>query len=193
MVTPDKRTSSGRATTPEVPPHRLVCLSSSMKGLSLSIESPTKDEFVLGRQNGMGSADLTFSDATVSSRHCVICRANNGNFSLRDLGSLNGTCINGKRVGTDSVALNDGDVIALGEFEVMYRAKGQYHYTAPPRQVVALNGPTTRTLRLPSMTNLTPFRHDGQAKAAKVLVAGCLVLLPLVLFVLGRLVIRLLY
>ncbi len=52
-------------------------------------------------------------DLDVSSRHASITRGAGG-FVLKDLGSKNGTFVNGKRVAAD-VLLRDGDIIAFGD------------------------------------------------------------------------------
>jgi S1-C subfamily serine protease len=52
-------------------------------------------------------------DLDVSSRHVSITRGPDG-FVLKDLGSKNGTFVNGKRVAAD-VHLKDGDVIGFGD------------------------------------------------------------------------------
>jgi S1-C subfamily serine protease len=53
-------------------------------------------------------------DLDVSSRHAAVIRQAGGEtFLLRDLGSANGTFVNGRRVSSD-VTLQDGDVIGFG-------------------------------------------------------------------------------
>ena len=57
-------------------------------------------------------SDLRFDadrDLDVSSRHAVIVRQGEG-FTVRDLGSKNGTFVNGQRISSE-VTLEDGDVI----------------------------------------------------------------------------------
>src|SRR6266542_3321264 len=55
--------------------------------------------------------DLVLADIAVSRRHITI-HAEGTRYRMRDLGSGNGTLINGTR--TDTVILNDGDQIELG-------------------------------------------------------------------------------
>lgn len=68
------------------------------------------DEVVLGRMTGIG---VPLNDVGISRRHAVIHVNGGGSLILRDLGSRNGTLVNGHRV--ETVDLNDGDVIELGE------------------------------------------------------------------------------
>ena len=58
-------------------------------------------------------------DRIVSKEHCHIDKVEGG-FMLRDLGSLNGTFVNGERV-TERV-LADGDEISLGATRIIYTA-----------------------------------------------------------------------
>ncbi len=88
-------------------------------------------------------------DLDVSSRHAAIVRKTDG-FVLQDLGSRNGTFVNGKQINGDT-ALKDGDVIGFGangpalEFHVieaegespsMAAAEGLADRMSSPREVV---------------------------------------------------------
>ena len=58
-------------------------------------------------------------DESVSRRHAQICFSGDG-YYVSDLGSTNGTWVNGKRVAPgDSLRLCDGDRIALGRLSVL--------------------------------------------------------------------------
>jgi len=56
---------------------------------------------------------VVVQDPEVSRRHASITRESEG-FVLRDLGSNNGTFVNGQRLGGPQV-LRNGDVIMLGQ------------------------------------------------------------------------------
>lgn len=58
-------------------------------------------------------------DITVSRRHAEIHRTDRG-YELIDVGSLNGTYLNRERV--DRGVLNDGDLIQVGKFKLMFVA-----------------------------------------------------------------------
>ena len=69
----------------------------------------------------LGRADacrLVIAHGTVSRRHAVIKRTDEG-FEVRDLGSLNGTWVNGWRV--DRATLKPGDRLQVGEVRVVLR------------------------------------------------------------------------
>lgn len=67
-------------------------------------------------------AYLPLNHPTVSFRHAVITKQNN-QLVIRDLGSTNGTFVNGKRI--SQVALSSGDVIQIGPFKLVYDAQQQ--------------------------------------------------------------------
>jgi hypothetical protein len=71
--------------------------------------------FAIGRQQGN---DLVLPDSRVSRRHALIDLAG-GRYRLRDLGSRNGTWLNGQQV--SEADLSDADHLAIGGFEVVVR------------------------------------------------------------------------
>ena len=73
-----------------------------------------EDECTVGRDP---SSDILLDDSTVSRTHAVFRRIN-GNYSVIDAGSLNGTYVNRQRV--DSQELKNGDEIILGKFRLVY-------------------------------------------------------------------------
>ena len=71
-------------------------------------------------------------DKIVSKEHCIL-EQRDGGFILRDLGSLNGTYVNGERV-RGEMPLRHGDEIALGSTRARYD-DGQgpaIDFNAPP-------------------------------------------------------------
>jgi len=67
---------------------------------------------VVGRA---GDCDITLEDGLVSRRHARIwCDADT--WRIEDLGSRNGTRVNGKKVGT--AALADGDLVSIGRARI---------------------------------------------------------------------------
>jgi len=82
--------------------------------------------------------DLVLADIAVSRRHFTV-HAENGRYRMRDLGSGNGTLVNGQRV--DTVILNDGDQLECGNTLMRFdqaaaRAMPPMHQ-APPAHVPA--------------------------------------------------------
>jgi DNA-binding CsgD family transcriptional regulator len=64
--------------------------------------------------------DVVLDDPVVSRLHAVIERYAAG-WAIRDLGSRNGTYVNGERIGSER-ALRPGDEIRLGDTRLNYRA-----------------------------------------------------------------------
>lgn len=67
------------------------------------------DRFTVGRHS---ACDLTYADSRLSREHIVIIREHN-NYVVEDVGSSNGTLLNGSRLAS-SATLKDGDILDLG-------------------------------------------------------------------------------
>ena len=91
-------------------------------------------EFVLqDGENGVGRGidnDVILADVAVSRRHMRIIREGN-ELILKDLGSGNGTQLNGKKVSTATLA--EGDRIELGETTLVVRTPGASFAAHDPR------------------------------------------------------------
>ncbi|MGA9761816.1 MAG: DUF3662 and FHA domain-containing protein [Gaiellaceae bacterium] len=70
---------------------------------------------VLGRSR---DCDVHIADPNVSRRHAEVRSEGNGVYTLIDLGSTNGTELNGKRVSHER--LSEGDTIAIGAVELTF-------------------------------------------------------------------------
>jgi two-component system NtrC family sensor kinase len=71
---------------------------------------------------GRESRQLPLTDNTVSRRHCELL-PENGEWVLRDMGSANGTYINGSRVGEEAQQLKLGDQIRVGRTLMVFGAQ----------------------------------------------------------------------
>lgn len=80
-------------------------------GSSYRLESPTT---TAGRHP---DSDIFLDDITVSRRHAVIDRTDDG-FTVRDAGSLNGTYVNRDRV--EKAELRTGDELQIGRFRLSF-------------------------------------------------------------------------
>jgi transcriptional regulator with GAF, ATPase, and Fis domain len=93
-----------------------IVLSGSAKGVSRAI----------GESLRIGKAsdnDLVLSDDTVSRHHCELTRSSDG-VRVRDLGSTNGTKVQGARV-TEALVL-PGSVLKVGEVEIALRPAARH-------------------------------------------------------------------
>lgn len=83
---------------------------------------------VLGRGR---AANLTVPDPMVSRLHCKLF-VKQGRLAIRDLGSLNGTYVNHKRITRDTI-LSPGDVIMLGDIQLatVYKTAKEVQVATP--------------------------------------------------------------
>ncbi len=70
---------------------------------------------VVGRED----SDIVLDDSTVSSQHFAVERDDSGAFSIHDLGSSNGTALNGTEI--QSAPLSSGDRIQAGKTGFVFR------------------------------------------------------------------------
>jgi hypothetical protein len=92
--------------------------------------SVAKDSIIIGR---MAGSDVVVSDSEVSRRHASITWER-GQPVIRDLGSTNGTFVNGVRI-TAPRALRDGDTVGLGKVQLGFQCPaiaGAYPREARP-------------------------------------------------------------
>ncbi len=73
-----------------------------------------RDVTTIGRHP---DSHIFLDDVTVSRRHCEIVRTADG-MALHDLGSLNGSYVNGDRV--EDRALATGDEVQIGRFKLLF-------------------------------------------------------------------------
>jgi pSer/pThr/pTyr-binding forkhead associated (FHA) protein len=91
----------------------------------------------IGRSN---SNDVVIKDSFVSGSHCSITLDEKGSFYLQDLGSSNGTYVNGKR--EQQAWLKSNDIVRIGETVIPW----QEYFQSPNDS--HLNGNVIRTLTL---------------------------------------------
>ncbi len=78
-------------------------------------EHPLEEETVsIGRRHGN---DIQLNDMTVSGRHALVSKLS-GEYFVEDLGSTNGTLVNGSPVGR--TLLRHGDVIQTGAYQLTF-------------------------------------------------------------------------
>ncbi len=96
--------------------------------------------------------ELTLAHQLVSRTHAEVVPAEGGGFLVRDLGSVNGTYVNGRLIA--SAELKDGDQITIGEFNLAFNLG----HDGPPStdSFVVLRSSTPKR---------PPIRIHGQAAA----------------------------
>jgi len=80
--------------------------------------SPQAERTTIGRSP---DNDIFLDDVTVSRKHAVLVQSD-GEFRIEDLGSLNGTFVNRRRI--DSAArLQSGDEVQIGKYRLSFISK----------------------------------------------------------------------
>src|SRR5262249_16075792 len=67
---------------------------------------------------------ITLTDPTVSNTHAIVT-AREGGYTIVDLGSRNGTFVNGERLGSQGHTLRHGDKVQLGQTVLTFRNPGE--------------------------------------------------------------------
>lgn len=91
---------------PPLPNAILLVVSGDARGEILAVTEPRS---IVGR---VVDADLMIDDSTVSRRHALL-RVTSDGLELEDLGSSNGTTMNGNRI-EGTFRLADGDLVGFG-------------------------------------------------------------------------------
>jgi hypothetical protein len=86
-------------------------------------------ELQIGRRDGVSDAPAitgAADDPALSRRHAVLRRQDDGSYAIEDLGSTNGTEVNGRQIEAHAVVrLGDGDRLHLGAWTgITIRSRG---------------------------------------------------------------------
>ena len=97
---------------------RFLFFAGKLKGKVFNL--PPAGKVILGRSQ---QASMPIPDANLSRSHCSVSATPRG-YVLEDLGSTNGTFVNGKRV--TQALLREGDRVVIGETEMEFRVKERF-------------------------------------------------------------------
>ncbi len=117
----------------KAPPNRGAMLDIALVGHlrvtgSMSLEAPSalkQGKTIIGREE----ADIVAADKTLSAQHFAVDNRD-GHFFVEDLGSTNGTNVNGELV-TRPVQLRDGDRIEAGKTTFVFRTLETVPWSLP--------------------------------------------------------------
>lgn len=95
------------------------------------------NQIVIGREEGM---DIALQDPESSRRHALVSWRG-GQFVIEDLGSTNGTFVNGVQI-TSPQVLNPGDSIGIGQTALVFHVAAIPHEApSPPRSASTYSAP----------------------------------------------------
>jgi hypothetical protein len=142
-----------------VPSYRLVMHAGPLAGRAFPME---KTEIFVGRDL---SNDIVINDPEVSRRHARLFLQGN-NFVIEDLGSTNGTAVNGQRL-LGPYILRPGETIVFGEhitavFEATQPDAGSTIVSAPPPQAQPRSAPAAPAYGPPPPPYASPAGYVGQ-------------------------------
>ncbi|MET9375575.1 FHA domain-containing protein [Streptomyces sp. NPDC002992] len=116
---------TGQTPVPSLSPEALAAVESLPAGSALLVvrRGPNSgSRFLLdGELTTAGrhpQSDIFLDDFTVSRRHVEFRRAQDGSFTVADVGSLNGTYVNREPI--DSVVLSNGDEVQIGKYRLVF-------------------------------------------------------------------------
>jgi pSer/pThr/pTyr-binding forkhead associated (FHA) protein len=132
----------------------------------------TDDTITIGRVEDNA---LQIEDISVSSRHATLTLVD-GDYVLRDIGSTNGTRLNGKQIDADTDhRLRDGDSILFGKIDATYQSDVSASTEARPlpTQDEPAMAPAAASVKPADFANASPFQTKAKKKdpAGKAIIA----------------------
>lgn len=108
---------------------------------------------------------IQIEDASVSSHHAELTLDPGGDYVLRDIGSTNGTELNGREIAADEPhKLQDGDKVRFGNIETSYVSENPAEARPLPQaeEVSAVVGSSSK--RPADFANASPFQKKKKKK-----------------------------
>lgn len=103
---------------------KLVVLAGAKEGTEIPLK---KEKFLIGRAS---DCTLRAGSEAISRHHCLVTRVD-GAVAVRDLGSRNGTHVNGEKIAGET-PLNHGDLLRVGPLEFRFEVPQPVAVVAPP-------------------------------------------------------------
>jgi pSer/pThr/pTyr-binding forkhead associated (FHA) protein len=126
---------------------------------------------------------LQIEDISVSSRHAELTLGDDGDYILRDIGSTNGTELNGKPIAPDEDhKLQDGDKLVFGKVDASYVSENPAEARPLPEaeEVSAVVAATSK--RPADFANASPFQKKKTKKDTVGLVLVILAVVAILAF-----------
>jgi pSer/pThr/pTyr-binding forkhead associated (FHA) protein len=125
---------------------------------------------------------IVIADISVSSHHAELTMKD-GDYVLRDIGSTNGTRVNGRDAAEgQDVPLQDGDSVLFGKVSTLYSSEKESVRTLPEGSELAAV-PAATSMRPADFANASPFQTKKEKKdsgAVAIMAFGAVALLAFV-------------
>jgi hypothetical protein len=110
-------------------------LIASVEGVEIKHVHLKNDRTTLGRRP---YNDIVFDNLVVSGEHCVFELKGIADVYLKDLGSTNGTYLNGEMIKSRQL-LHDNDIINIGNFRIQYLASSAHEEPSASEETTAMS------------------------------------------------------
>jgi putative nucleotidyltransferase with HDIG domain len=148
----------------EINVKRLICL----RGINGDVEGMHWESDSLIRAGRLASLEIVLDDSSVSRRHAEI-KATPQGWRVRDLGSTNGTYLNGNRLGNGDYPIKAHDIIRCGNITLVVDSIREEKDAAPPPENMLVEATSIATLE-EALTNLA-FDRDRSPRPGEQLLA----------------------
>ncbi len=125
---------------------KLIVLAGAKQGLEIPLK---KDKFLIGRAK---ECSLRAGSEAISRRHCAIVRKD-GRYTVRDLGSRNGTYVNDVRI-SEEVPLVEGNELRVGPLHFRVSEIAKKVSAAPPAPAQAPEAQSTKPRKQPPVKDV---------------------------------------
>ena len=109
---------------------------------------------------------IQIEDASVSSHHAQLAIGETGDYILEDLGSTNGTRLNGKQVNEgEKHKLQNGDKVRFGSIEATYGSENAAEAREEmPEAVATAQKVASKSVKPSNFQNASPFQKKSKKK-----------------------------
>jgi pSer/pThr/pTyr-binding forkhead associated (FHA) protein len=108
---------------------------------------------------------MQIEDASVSSHHAELTRGDNGDYTLVDIGSTNGTMLNGREISEgEQHRLQAGDRVVFGKIEAAYDSENPAEARPMPKEEQAPAVVGASSVRPADFSNESPFKTKHKKK-----------------------------
>jgi pSer/pThr/pTyr-binding forkhead associated (FHA) protein len=126
-----------------------------------AVHDLVEDLITIGR---VDDNTIEISDASVSSRHAQLAK-DDSDYVLRDLGSTNGTRVNGREATEgEDFQLADGDMVIFGKVTVLYSSETPASSRPRPVEETVASIPAAASVRPADFSNASPFQTKKKGR-----------------------------